>query len=139
MEIVFQRGTCWAPYSKVSTTSLVLGRGGKMYSFWAMYSFRMSFWVVPDSLSQGMPLFSAFTRYMAQIMAAGLLMVIDVVTSSRGMPSKRISMSASDETATPHVPNSPSAWGSSVSYPYSVGMSYATERPALPLASRYLK
>src|SRR3979411_172453 len=115
MEMGFQRGTNWAPYSNVSTTSLVLGRGGKMYSFWAMYSFRMSFWVVPDSLSHGMPRFSAFTRYIAQIMAAGLLIVIDVVTSSRGMPSNRISMSASDETATPQVPNSPSASGSSVS------------------------
>ena len=80
-----------------------------------MYSLRMSFWVVPESLSQGMPRFSALTRYIAQIMGAGLLMVIDVVTWSSGMPSKSTSMSASDETATPHVPNSPSAFGSSVS------------------------
>src|SRR2546425_4173955 len=69
-----------------------------MNSFCAMYSLRMSFWVVPESLSNGMPRFSALTRYIAQIMAAGLLMVIDVVISSSGMPSKSTSMSARDET-----------------------------------------
>ena len=31
----------------VSVTSRIDGRGGKMYSFCAWYSFRMSFWIVP--------------------------------------------------------------------------------------------
>ena len=42
-EIVFQRGTSRAQKPKVSVTSRIDGRGGKMYSFWAMNSFRMSF------------------------------------------------------------------------------------------------
>ena len=49
--------------------------------------------------------------YIAQIAGAGLLMVIEVVTWSSGMSLKRISMSASEEIATPHLPNSPSAIG----------------------------
>ena len=52
---------------------------------------------------------------MAQIGAAGQLMVIDVLMRSSGRPASRTSMSASELTATPHVPNSPSASGSSVS------------------------
>ena len=111
----FHRGVWSAANSTVSTTSRMDGAGGKMYSFWAMYSFRMSFCRVPPSRSNGTPCFSATARYMAQMMAAGLLMVMDVVTRSRGRPSKRVSMSASDDTATPHLPNSPFALGSSVS------------------------
>ena len=94
-----------------------------MYSFWAMNSLRMSFWSVPDSWARGTPAFSAATMYMAQIMAAGELMVIEVLISPTGRPSSSSSMSASELTATPHVPNSPAAIGSSWSYPYSVGMS----------------
>ena len=48
-------------------------------------------------------------------------------------------MSASDVTATPHLPTSPSASGWSGSRPISVGRSKATERPWLPCSSRYLK
>ena len=99
----------------VSTTSRMEGSTGKMYSFWAVYSLSMSFWMVPPSAAAGTPRFSAAAMYMAQRMAAGALMVMDVVTRSMGMPSKRISMSARDETATPHLPNSPIAGGSSVS------------------------
>ena len=45
-------------------------------------------------------------------------MVIDVVTWSRGMPSKSVSMSESDDTATPHLPTSPSesGWSGSSSH-----------------------
>ncbi len=69
---------------------------------------------------------------------AGELIVIDVLTSPTSIPSNRIFMSSRDETATPHVPNSPFASASSVSYPYSVGMSNATLRPVSPCAMRYL-
>ena len=31
-----------------SVTSRTDGRGGKTYSFWAWYSFKMSFWSVPE-------------------------------------------------------------------------------------------
>ena len=134
----FQRGTCLAANSTVSVTSRIDGLGGKMYSFWAMYSFRISFWMVPPILSSEDPCFSAKARYIAQMIAAGALMVIEVVTWSSLMPSNSVSMSASDDTATPQVPNSPNALGSSVSYPYSVGMSNATDRPVCPCSSRNL-
>ncbi len=99
----------------MSVTRRIEGAGGKRYSFWAMNSLRMSFWVVPSSRSRGTPAFSAATMYIAQIGAAGELMVIEVETRSRGRPASRTSMSARLLTATPHVPNSPSASGSSVS------------------------
>jgi hypothetical protein len=43
------------------------------------------------------------TRYIAQIIAAGELMIIEVVIWSRGMPSKSVSISARLDTATPQV------------------------------------
>ena len=86
-----------------------------MYSFWAMYSLRMSFWSVPRSFARGMPRFSAAAMYIAQITGAGLLIVIEVVILSSGMPSKQDLHVGQRETATPHLPNSPSAHGSSVS------------------------
>lgn len=103
----FHLGTFLGPHSKVSMTSFTLGSGGKMNSFWAMNSLRMSFWMVPPSFFQSYPFFLATARYMAQMALAGLLMVMEVVTSSRLIPSKRISMSARLETATPHLPTSP--------------------------------
>jgi hypothetical protein len=113
MLIVFQRGSSRVPHSTVSVTSFSDGAGGKMYSFWAMNSFRMSFWSVPDSRARGTPIFSAATMYIAQIIAAGELIVIEVLISPTGRSASRISMSASELTATPHVPNSPAAIGSS--------------------------
>ena len=79
-----------------------------MNSFWAMNSFRMSFWIVPDSVVQSVPRCSASARYIARIIDAGPLIVIDVVMAPRSIPAKRISMSASDVTLTPHFPTSPS-------------------------------
>ena len=86
MLIVFQRGTWRVPNSTVSVTSRIDGSGAKMYSFWALYSLRMSFWMVPASRSSGTPCFSALTRYIAQTIAAGLVIVIETVTSPTGMP-----------------------------------------------------
>src|SRR2546428_4823050 len=85
-----------------------------------------------------MPRPSAITRYIAQMTDAGLLIVIDVLTPPTSIPLNRIRMSSRDDTATPHVPNSPFASGSSVSYPYRVGISKATLRPVSPWAMRYL-
>ena len=45
----------------LSTTSRIEGFGGKMYSFCAWYSLRMSFCVVPRSFSAATPCFSAAT------------------------------------------------------------------------------
>ncbi len=42
-EMVFHFGTSLAQNEKMSVISRIDGRGGKMYSFWAMNSFRMSF------------------------------------------------------------------------------------------------
>ena len=50
-----------------------------MYSFCAMYSLRMSFCIVPEIFFQSAPCFSATTRYIAKIIDAGELIVIDVV------------------------------------------------------------
>ena len=83
-----------------------------MYSFWAMYSLRMSFWSVPETLrSRSTPCFSATARYIAKRIGAVELIVIEVVTSPSGIPSKRPSMSASESMATPHLPTSPAAIG----------------------------
>src|SRR6266545_8291748 len=53
MEIVFQRGISLRQYAKVSDTSRSDGLGGKMYVPRAMYSLRMSFWIVPVSAGAG--------------------------------------------------------------------------------------
>ena len=71
--------------------------------------------MVPPSFSNEAPCFSARARYIAQMMAAGLLMVMEVVMPSSRMPSNSVSISARDDTATPQVPNSPAPRGSSVS------------------------
>ncbi len=106
-----------------------------MNSFCAMNSFRMSFWMVPRSAVHGTPCRSATTRYIASSIGAGELIVIEVDTAPRSMPSKSASMSASDTTLTPHLPTSPSASGWSGSRPISVGRSKATLRPVPPAAS----
>ena len=49
-EIVFHFGTSFAQKAKMSVMSRIDWRGGKMYSFCAMNSFRMSFWIVPESV-----------------------------------------------------------------------------------------
>jgi hypothetical protein len=67
------------------------------------------------------------------------LIVIEVDTSPRGIPEKSVSASASESTATPSRPTSPSERGWSESYPINVGMSKAVERPVCPCSSRYRK
>ncbi len=101
-----------------------------------MYSFRQSFWIVPPSFVNGIPRSSAAARYIAHTIEAGPLMVIDVVTRSSGILSKRMRMSASELTATPSRPTSPRDSGSSASRPMSVGMSNAVDRPVTPCARR---
>src|ERR671915_124785 len=79
------------------------GSGGKSHSFWAMYSLRMSFWLVPPRASGGTPCFSAATTYIARSTIAGALMVMEVVISPIGMPPKSRSMSSRESTAAPPV------------------------------------
>ncbi len=90
-----------------SVTRRTEGRGGKTYSFCAWYSFKMSFWRVPESAARATPVRSATPTYMARTGAAGELIVIDVVTRPRSMPAKRVSMSASVSIATPPAPPRP--------------------------------
>ena len=125
--------------SIMSTTMRTAGSGGQIHSFWALNSLSMSFWIVPPTALQGTPWRSATARYMARMTDAVQLMVIDVVTRSRGIPSKRRSMSSRVETVTPSRPTSPRARGWSASYPMSAGMSKAVDRPVCPSRRRNLK
>ena len=45
----------------MSVTSRIAGRIGKTHSFWAMYSLRMSVWIVPPRRSGPIPCSSAQT------------------------------------------------------------------------------
>ena len=56
-----------------------------MNSFWEWNSLRMSFWSVPPRVSQEMLRWCAMARYMAQMTAAGPLMVWETVTRSMGI------------------------------------------------------
>ena len=103
------------------------GSGANSHSFWAMYSLKMSVCRVPLRVPMSTPCRSAATRYMQKTGTAGPLIVIDVVTSPSGMPSKSTSMSAAESIATPQCPTSPRLSGSSESRPMRVGMSKATE------------
>jgi len=86
-----------------------------MNSFCAMNSLRMSFCSVPPRLDACTPCFSATAMYMQSKIAAGELIVIDVVISPSGMPSNSASMSASESMATPQCPTSPRLVGASES------------------------
>jgi hypothetical protein len=55
-------------------------RIGKRYVPRAMYSFRMSFWIVPRSFSAATPCRSATATYSASRIVAVALIVIDVDT-----------------------------------------------------------
>jgi hypothetical protein len=112
------------------------GSMGKIHSFCAMYSLRMSAWMVPESLWGSKPRRSASAAYMASRIQADGLMVIDTEIASRSIPSKSASMSASVSTATPSRPTSPALMGYDSDNPMSVGMSKSTERPVCPWASR---
>ncbi len=61
IEIGCQRGISAAHHSIMSVTRPIAGSIGKHHSFWAMYSFRMSVWIVPPRRSAGTPFSSAAT------------------------------------------------------------------------------
>ena len=94
--------------------------------------------MVPEIFCQSAPCFSATTRYIANSIDAGELIVIDVVMSAREIPSNSVSMSASDATLTPHFPTSPSDSAWSGSRPISVGRSNATLRPGAAVRQQFL-
>ena len=84
-EIGCQRGISAVQNRIVSATIRIEGRGGKMNSFCAWYSLRMSFWRVPPSSRLEAPPRSATAMYIASRIAAGELIVIDVVTFARSI------------------------------------------------------
>ena len=104
----------------------------------AMYSLSMSFCMVPLRSAIEAPCSSAATMYMPRRTMAGALMVMDVLTASRGIPSNKIFMSSTDEMDTPTFPTSPNESSSSASKPNCVGKSNATERPIWPRSSNNL-
>src|SRR5881628_1504372 len=109
-----------------------------MYVDRATYSFRMSFWTVPRSDRRSMPRASPVATYRASRIAAVALIVMLVLTRSRGRPSRSVCISSRVEIATPTRPTSPRTIGASLSYPIWVGRSNATLSPSLPWAKRYL-
>jgi hypothetical protein len=80
-----------------------------------MNSLRMSFWMVPDSCACGTPCSSPATMKLARIGMTAPFMVMETLTRSSGMPSKRIFMSSTESMATPALPTSPSTAGWSLS------------------------
>ena len=99
----------------MSRMSRIDGRMGKIHSFWATYSFRMSAWTVPDRRFRSRPRDSASATYIARRIHAVGLIVIDTEIRSRSIPSKSAATSSSVSTATPSRPTSPSDRGSSES------------------------
>ena len=79
-------GISAAVKAMVSRTRRMLWRGGNTNSFWAWYSFRMSFCRVPPRRLRCTPAFSAWAMNMAKIGAAGELMVMLVVMAPRSIP-----------------------------------------------------
>ena len=71
----------------------------------------------------------AAATYSASKIDAVALIVIEVEIMSSGIPSNNRSMSSIESIATPTLPTSPSAVGSSESYPICVGRSKATDSP----------
>ena len=76
-----------------------------------MYSLSRSFWIVPPMSAPETPFSSATNSYIRRRIAAVELIVIDVVTLSRGMSASSRRMSAIESMATPTLPTSPSARG----------------------------
>src|SRR3990170_4836818 len=138
MLIALKRGSSRAQYAIRSAARRSDGFGGYMYVPRATYSLSTSFCAVPAIRSCGTPCFCPTTAYMATSTAAGALIVIDVLTWSRGIPSNIVSMSCRVSIATPTLPTSPCDIGSSESYPNWVGRSNATDRPGCPSLSRNL-
>ena len=112
MLMVFHLGTSWEQYSKISVIRRM--EGLRREDVGAPGGIFLEDVVLdrPAAACAGVtPCFSATAMYMARRMAAGALMVMEVLTLSRGIPSKRISMSSSESMATPTLPTSPWARG----------------------------
>src|SRR4030042_3009871 len=76
--IALNRGISLLQYSTRSPTSLIEGSGGKIQVPRAMYSFKISFWIVPRSFLGSTPCFFATRTYIARMIGAVALIVKDV-------------------------------------------------------------
>ena len=103
-----------------------------------MYSLSMSFWIVPASAIRDALLARPRDVEASRIDAVALI-VIDVDTGRGRCSPNSVSMSSSESMATPTRPTSPSARGSSESWPICVGRSNAVNNPVCPCASRNRK
>ena len=86
----------------------MLGCGGYIKVPLAIYSFKISFWMVPRRSERLIPLLSAIAITKANKIAAVELMVIDIDILSRGIPSNKESISSIQLIGTPTFPTSPS-------------------------------
>ena len=80
-----------------------------------MYSFKISFCIVPLNLDWSTPCDLAVAIYIANIIAAVALIVMDVLTWSIGIPLNKSCMSRTLQIGTPTLPTSPLAKGLSES------------------------
>ncbi|SRR5260370_11053635 len=129
MEIGLKRGVTLFPKRIESAIRRSDGRTGQIHVPRATYSLRMSFWMVPVSLSRATPCLSAQATYIARMIAAVPLIVKDVEILDKSMPLNRISISDRFDSDTPTLPISGRAIVSVGSSPHWVGRSSATERP----------
>ena len=113
MLIGFHLGISATDQAIMSEIRRRLGAGGNTYVPRERYSLTMSFWVVPARVARGAPCSSATATYSASSHIAGALIVIDVLASASGMPSKSVRMSPMWLTGTPTLPTSPAASASS--------------------------
>ena len=72
-----------------------------------MNSFRMSFWIVPDSAARATPCSSPATMKLARIGITAPFIVIETLTCPSGIPSNSTFMSSTESIATPALPTSP--------------------------------
>jgi len=104
-----------AQYTIMSRIRRIEERMGKIHSFCAMYSLRMSACTVPERRLRSLPRLWASATYMASRIHAVGLIVIDTEMFSRSTPANSASMSSRVSMATPSRPTSPSERGSSES------------------------
>jgi hypothetical protein len=97
-----------------------------------MYSFKISFCVVPLRLLGDIPWDSATTIYKDSNVDAVELIVIEVLTLSSGIFWKHVIMLSMELMATPVLPTSPCEYSLSESLPVCVGRSKANDRPVCP-------
>ena len=78
-----------------------------MYVPLAIYSFKMSFCMVPDIVEGSIPDSSATTAYIANKIIAGALIVIEVEIFEKSSPANSVFISSTVSIATPTLPTYP--------------------------------